>query len=86
MGRNFGIGLIEYRNYKRVHGRSVGMDVASVMAQLATQRYRTIEVLGFEAFSWPSVRVQELLLVDEVVNIGRHIQATNEMNKIQWGE
>ena len=84
MGRTFGIGLTEYKNYKRVHGQRVGLDTATMIAGLATCRYRTIKALGIEAFSFPSVRVQELLLVDEVIDIGRSIQTQREIDTAKW--
>jgi len=62
------------------------MDGASIAASLSIQRYRTIEVIGHEGFSWPAARVQEQLLIDEIISIGKSIHAQREVDRAKYGD
>jgi len=83
VGQVFGIGLIEYEIYKKAHGKVGEPDMASMMANLAIQRFTAVDLLGHEVFKMPTVRVREMLLIEEVKGIGRIISQEREMKRLE---
>jgi len=61
-------------------GRGEDYSAAAESARIALLKYQTLKLIGLEGLSFPAREVKRLLLIDEVVNIGKYISQQRDMD------